>query len=90
MLMGRHCDGQFNDALPEEFAKVDIYPEALRAEIDAQNDYVYPTVNNGVYRSGSVLSTSLPAAIGLVRLSLVVVRRDGVGSRPRRKPTRRP
>ena len=30
----------------------DYYPEALRAEIDAVNDRVYHTVNNGVYRSG--------------------------------------
>ena len=28
------------------------YPEALRAEIDAINDRVYETVNNGVYRAG--------------------------------------
>ena len=31
---------------------VDLYPEALRAEIDATNDFVYPNVNNGVYRCG--------------------------------------
>lgn len=30
----------------------DYYPEALRAEIDAVNDRVYDTVNNGVYKSG--------------------------------------
>ncbi len=28
------------------------YPQALRAEIDAVNDRVYSTVNNGVYRAG--------------------------------------
>jgi len=33
-------------------ASVDLYPEALRAEIDAINDFVYPRVNNGVYRCG--------------------------------------
>jgi len=31
---------------------VDLYPEPLRAEIDALNDVVYTTVNNGVYRCG--------------------------------------
>jgi glutathionyl-hydroquinone reductase len=30
----------------------DLYPEALRPEIDELNDLVYATVNNGVYRSG--------------------------------------
>jgi len=29
-----------------------LYPEALRAEIDAVNDWVYPRVNDGVYRCG--------------------------------------
>ena len=38
----------------DEFADaaVDLYPEALRAEIDAVNAFVYPNVNNGVYRCG--------------------------------------
>jgi len=31
---------------------VDFYPEPLRDEIDAVNDFVYPNVNNGVYRCG--------------------------------------
>ena len=30
----------------------DLYPEALRPEIDELNELVYATVNNGVYRSG--------------------------------------
>ena len=30
----------------------DFYPEPLRAEIDALNDQIYATVNNGVYRCG--------------------------------------
>lgn len=33
-------------------ASLDLYPEALRAEIDALNETVYRTVNNGVYRAG--------------------------------------
>ena len=31
---------------------LDLYPEPLRAEIDAWNDLIYPNVNNGVYRCG--------------------------------------
>ncbi len=30
----------------------DYYPETLRAEIDALNERIYATVNNGVYRAG--------------------------------------
>ncbi|WP_406872408.1 glutathione S-transferase family protein [Aminobacter sp. P9b] len=33
-------------------ASLDFYPEALRREIDAMNDLVYPSINNGVYRAG--------------------------------------
>jgi len=32
--------------------EVDLYPEALRAEIDAQFAYIYEKINNGVYRCG--------------------------------------
>jgi len=38
------------DALTD--VRTDFYPTALRAEIDRLNDVIYPTVNNGVYRSG--------------------------------------
>jgi putative glutathione S-transferase len=31
---------------------LDLYPDALRDDIDALNDQVYDTVNNGVYRAG--------------------------------------
>lgn len=30
----------------------DLYPEALRTDIDAWNERIYPTLNNGVYRAG--------------------------------------
>lgn len=33
-------------------ASLDFYPEDLRAEIDALNDFIYPNINNGVYRAG--------------------------------------
>jgi glutathionyl-hydroquinone reductase len=31
---------------------LDFYPEPLRAEIDELNDFIYPNVNNGVYKAG--------------------------------------
>ena len=33
-------------------AAVDLYPEPLRAEIDAINEWVYDDLNNGVYKAG--------------------------------------
>ncbi|RPD54931.1 glutathione S-transferase [Lentinus tigrinus ALCF2SS1-7] len=42
----------FNDQLPSDKAALDLYPEALRKEIDEVNEWVYDTVNNGVYKSG--------------------------------------
>jgi putative glutathione S-transferase len=37
-------------ALADE--SVDLYPEALRGEIDTLNERIYPALNNGVYRAG--------------------------------------
>ncbi|MEP5566949.1 MAG: glutathione S-transferase family protein [Halioglobus sp.] len=34
----------------------DYYPAELRAEIDLLNDWIYPTINNGVYRAGFATS----------------------------------
>jgi putative glutathione S-transferase len=33
-------------------ASLDFYPAELRDEIDAMNEFVYPRINNGVYRCG--------------------------------------
>lgn len=46
----RILNSEFN-ALAER-PDVDFYPEDLRAEIDSINEWVYPNINNGVYRSG--------------------------------------
>ena len=36
----------FNDQLLAEKAALDLYPEALRREIDEVNEWVYDTVNS--------------------------------------------
>lgn len=38
---------------------LDLYPSALRAEIDAVNQRVYDTVNNGVYKAGFATDQSV-------------------------------
>lgn len=48
---------EFDALLPEEFREANrpgggFLPDALKPEIDAMNDWVYHTVNNGVYKCG--------------------------------------
>lgn len=45
----RMLNSGFGDLASDAF---DFYPKALRPEIDALNDQIYPSVNNGVYRAG--------------------------------------
>jgi glutathionyl-hydroquinone reductase len=43
------------DLPSQDFAKnpeLDLYPEDLRQDIDALNEWIYPSINNGVYRCG--------------------------------------
>jgi putative glutathione S-transferase len=47
----------FDALLPEGTGKdLDLYPEELRGEIDALNEWVYDGINNGVYKSGFATS----------------------------------
>ncbi|MCY1263823.1 glutathione S-transferase family protein [Pseudomonas jinjuensis] len=47
----------FNSAFDELTGNhLDFYPPALREEIDALNERIYPAVNNGVYRAGFATS----------------------------------
>ncbi|KAJ2724658.1 S-glutathionyl-(chloro)hydroquinone reductase [Coemansia sp. Benny D115] len=42
----------FDDLVDPEYRGVTFYPEDLRSQIDDVNEWVYDTVNNGVYKSG--------------------------------------
>jgi len=42
----------FNEFIPEEKSKLDFYPPNLRAKIDEINEWIYPSINNGVYLAG--------------------------------------
>lgn len=46
----RMLNSEFNEYA--KYPDVDIYPEALRDAINEANDWIYPTINNGVYRCG--------------------------------------
>lgn len=46
----RMLNSEFNEF--SKFPKLDLYPEGMRSAIDAVNDWVYPNINNGVYRCG--------------------------------------
>jgi len=49
----RILNSDFNEfcATPQQ-AQLDFYPESLRSVIDKINEFVYPQINNGVYRCG--------------------------------------
>ena len=49
----RMFNSEFNDFIEDPVARnLDLYPQNLREAIDSLNDWIYPNVNNGVYRSG--------------------------------------
>ena len=49
----RMLNSAFNDITANDR---DFYPGALRADIDAWNERIYPAINNGVYRAGFATS----------------------------------
>ncbi|KAG0302663.1 S-glutathionyl-(chloro)hydroquinone reductase [Dissophora globulifera] len=47
----RMFNTSFNKLVPEK-AEINYYPDDLKAEIDSVNEWVYDTINNGVYKTG--------------------------------------
>ncbi|KAK1596298.1 glutathione S-transferase [Colletotrichum navitas] len=43
---------EFDDLVDEKYRQVNLYPEALRSQIDEANEWTYDKINNGVYKSG--------------------------------------
>ncbi|KAK9320092.1 glutathione S-transferase [Lipomyces orientalis] len=48
----RMFNEEFDDLVDDKFKGVTFYPKSLRKDIDELNEWVYDTVNNGVYKSG--------------------------------------
>ena len=38
--------------MADEYKALDLYPEALRKDIEAAHEWQYDKINNGVYKSG--------------------------------------
>ncbi|CAF9914408.1 MAG: S-glutathionyl-(chloro)hydroquinone reductase [Heterodermia speciosa] len=49
---------EFDDIIPDEYKKIDLFPKSLQLEIEATNDWTYNDINNGVYKSGFATSQS--------------------------------
>lgn len=48
----RNLNTGINSILPEKYAKVDLYPEHLRKEIDEIGEWMQADLNTGVYKAG--------------------------------------
>jgi putative glutathione S-transferase len=75
-MLNREFDALAEKSLP------DLYPEALRPEIDRWNDLIYRTVNNGVYRAGfATAQDKYEMAVGELFASLDTLERHLEASR---------
>ena len=59
----RMFNSDFNGILPEDKAKLDLYPEELRKEIDGVNEWVYDRINS------ALRSQCAPGVRGIVKLT---------------------
>ena len=43
---------EFDGLMPDEYKKVDLFPETMQKEIEEINTWTYDNINNGVYKCG--------------------------------------
>lgn len=48
----RMLSTEFNDLIDDKYKSIDIYPTDLQSEIESYHEWIYPTINNGVYKAG--------------------------------------
>jgi putative glutathione S-transferase len=48
----RMFNAEFDDLIEEKYRKIDLFPQALQADIEETNKWTYEEVNNGVYKTG--------------------------------------
>ncbi|KAL2438862.1 Glutathione S-transferase omega-like 2 [Exophiala dermatitidis] len=79
----RDLQTAFNPLLPEEYARVTLYPEHLRQKIDEVADWMQRDLNTGVYKAGFAESQEtydknvLPVFAALNRLEKMVAENGG-------------
>ncbi|KAI0760534.1 glutathione S-transferase, partial [Fomes fomentarius] len=78
----RILNSAFDDQLPADKATLHLYPEPLRKEINEINEWVYDTINNGVYKAGFATSQKayeaavIPLFQSLDRLEKILTGKD--------------
>ncbi|KAF2179414.1 glutathione S-transferas-like protein [Zopfia rhizophila CBS 207.26] len=81
--MLRWLPNAFNSLLEPEVAKIDLYPESLRAEVDAITPWIQSDINSGVYKAGFAKTQEsyekgvIPLFAALNRLEELVAKNGG-------------
>lgn len=73
----------FNSLLEPSVASIDLYPDSLRAQIDALTPWIQSLINSGVYRAGFALTQSdyeaglIPLFAALNKLEARIAKNEG-------------
>mmetsp|Transcript_25824 Transcript_25824/g.46753 ORF Transcript_25824/g.46753 Transcript_25824/m.46753 type:complete len:344 (-) Transcript_25824:92-1123(-) len=71
----RMMNSEFNEFAKDP--KLDLYPEGTREAIDEVNEWIYPNINNGVYRCGFATSQE-PYNVAVADLSKAMDRVESI------------